>query len=212
MKYPILYSFRRCPYAMRARIALKYSEITYVHREVQLSNRPQELYQISPKGTVPVFVTSKKKVIEESLDIMHYCLRVKDLKNWYKDDQVKQDKIIEENDSKFKKALDNYKYHVRFKEKSYETYQKEVVKFLNEYNKILKVQKYLINENSKLSDYAIFPFIRQCAHVDIKWFKSNFKYLSLWLEEFKSSNLFLSTMQKYDVWYEGIQDIIVKND
>tara|TARA_B100001250_G_scaffold414096_1_gene450654 strand:- start:2286 stop:2879 length:594 start_codon:yes stop_codon:yes gene_type:complete len=197
---------------MRARIALKYSEITYVHREIKLSNRPNELYEISPKGTVPVMMISQDKVIEESLDIMHYAIQVKDSKNLYQNDFAKQDNLIKKNDYQFKKALDRYKYHVRFKEKTYDSYQKEVAVFLKEYEIILKNQKYLINENITLSDYAIFPFIRQCAHVDLLWFKNNFEYLALWLEEFKSSELFLSIMQKYDIWSDSDEDIIVKND
>jgi glutathione S-transferase len=212
MKYPILYSFRRCPYAMRARIALKYSEVTYIHREIKLSNRPNELYKISPKGTVPVMMISEKKVIEESIDIMHYALQNKDLKNLYKSNLEKQDNLIKKNDDQFKKALDRYKYHIRFKDKSYEFYQKDIAVFLNEYEIILRNQKYLINEYITLSDYAIFPFIRQCAHVDLVWFKNNFEHLVFWLEELKSSELFLSIMKKYDIWSEGVKDLIVKND
>ena len=212
MEFPILYSFRRCPYAMRARMALKYSEITYIHREIKLSNRPDKLYEISPKGTVPVMMISDNKIIEESLDIMHYAIQIKDSKNLYQNHLEKQDNLIKKNDYQFKKALDRYKYHVRFKEKTYEFYQEEVATFLKEYDIILRNQKYLINENITLSDYAIFPFIRQCAHVDLIWFKKNFKYLALWLEKLKASELFISIMKKYDIWTEGAKDTIVKND
>ena len=212
MKYPILYSFRRCPYAIRARIALRYSKISYIHREIKLSDRPDELYKISSKGTVPVLLTKERKVIEESLDIMFFALKNKDVDNWYKSKLDKQNILIKKNDDEFKKSLDFYKYHVRFKEGTYDFYQKEVAKFLKEYNQILSNQKYLVSENITLADFALFPFIRQCAHVDLNWFQNNFKYLSLWLDKFKTSDLFLSIMNKHDVWSIDNKDLIIKNN
>ena len=212
MKYPILYSFRRCPYAMRARIALRYSKISYIHREIKLSNRPKELYDISSKGTVPVLLNIDGNVIDESMDIMYFALNYRDPENWLKTNINKQNKLIKKNDGQFKKSLDNYKYHVRFKENTYEFYQNVISKFLREYDFILKNQKYLINENISLSDIAIFPFIRQCAHVDLVWFNKNFVYLSKWLEEFKNSDLFLLIMKKYEEWIPNNKKIIINNE
>ena len=212
MEYPILYSFRRCPYAMRARIALKYSKISYIHREIKLSNRPKELYNISYKGTVPVLLKIDGNVIDESMDIMYFALNYKDSKNWFKTNINKQKKLIKRNDSQFKKSLDKYKYHVRFKENTYEFYQNSISKFLREYDIILKNQNYLIDENITLGDIALFPFIRQCAHVDLNWFQNNFKNLSAWLEEFKTSDLFSSIMIKYEIWSPGDKNLIIKNE
>ena len=212
MEYPILYSFRRCPYAMRARIALKYSKISYIHREIKLSNRPKELYNISYKGTVPVLLKIDGNVIDESMDIMYFALNYKDSKSWFKTNINKQNKLIKRNDSQFKKSLDKYKYHVRFKENTYEFYQNSISKFLREYDIILKNQNYLIDENITLGDIALFPFIRQCAHVDLNWFQNNFKNLSAWLEEFKTSDLFSSIMIKYEIWSPGDKNLIIKNE
>ena len=212
MEYPILYSFRRCPYAMRARIALRYSKISYIHREIKLSNRPKELYDISSKGTVPVLLNIDGNVIDESMDIMYFALNYKDPKNWFKTNINKQNKLIKRNDSQFKKSLDKYKYHVRFKENTYEFYQDSMAKFLREYDFILKNQKYLINEKISLADIALFPFIRQCAHVDLNWFQNNFKNLSAWLEDFKTSDLFSSIMIKYEIWSSGDKNIIIDNE
>ena len=212
MEYPILYSFRRCPYAMRARIALRYSKISYIHREIKLSNRPKELYDISSKGTVPVLLNIDGNVIDESMDIMYFALNYKDPKNWFKTNINKQNKLIKRNDSQFKKSLDKYKYHVRFKENTYEFYQDSMAKFLREYDFVLKNQKYLINENISLADIALFPFIRQCAHVDLNWFQNNFKNLSGWLEDFKTSDLFSSIMIKYEIWYSGDKSLIIDNE
>ncbi len=212
MEYPILYSFRRCPYAMRARIALRYSKISYIHREIKLSNRPKELYDISSKGTVPVLLNIDGNVIDESMDIMYFALNYKDPKNWFKTNINKQNKLIKRNDSQFKKSLDKYKYHVRFKENTYEFYQDSMAKFLREYDFVLKNQKYLINEKISLADIALFPFIRQCAHVDLNWFQNNFKNLSAWLEDFKTSDLFSSIMIKYEIWYSGDKSLIIDNE
>ena len=212
MEYPILYSFRRCPYAMRARIALRYSKISYIHREIKLSNRPKELYDISSKGTVPVLLNIDGNVIDESMDIMYFALNYKDPNNWFKTNINKQNKLIKRNDSQFKKSLDKYKYHVRFKQNTYEFYQDSMAKFLREYDFILKNQKYLINEKISLADIALFPFIRQCAHVDLNWFQNNFKNLSVWLEDFKTSDLFLSIMIKYETWSSGDKNIIIDNE
>ena len=212
MEYPILYSFRRCPYAIRARIALRYSKISYIHREIKLSNRPKELYDISSKGTVPVLLNIDGNVIDESMDIMYFALNYKDPNNWFKTNINKQNKLIKRNDSQFKKSLDKYKYHVRFKQNTYEFYQDSMAKFLREYDFILKNQKYLINEKISLADIALFPFIRQCAHVDLNWFQNNFKNLSAWLEDFKTSDLFLSIMIKYETWSSGDKNIIIDNE
>ena len=208
--YPILYSFRRCPYAMRARLSLAYSGISYIHREILLKNRPDELYMISPKGTVPVMELSDKTVIDESLDIMKWALSHNDPEKIYKENINEQDDMIVANDGEFKKQLDQYKYHIRFPDDSYQSYQDKVALTLSYYNRMLSSSRYLVGQRMSLADMALFPFVRQCAHVDFEWFNNQFLHLSLWLEEFKTSEIFTSIMKKYDVWESGTDGVVVE--
>ena len=106
--------------------------------------------------------------------------------------------------------LDRYKYHVRFPKESYETYQENISGILSEYDLTLSSSSYLLGGQVSLADMALFPFIRQCAHVDLNWFISQFKYLAEWLEAFKESNLFGSIMTKYDVWEDGNKGVLVQ--
>ena len=138
MKLPILYSFRRCPYAMRARMALYHSKINYEHREILLRNRPEKLYQLSPKGTVPVLELPSGDVIDESFDIMKWALSINDPEMWFDKHKEEQVDLIKLNDDKFKKWLDKYKYHVRFPEYPLEYYRKECEKILDIYEDRLK--------------------------------------------------------------------------
>jgi len=210
LKIPILYSFRRCPYAMRARMALAYSKITYEHREILLSNRPDSLYEISPKGTVPVLQLSDGIIIDESIDVMKWCLDINDPNDWYKEQCIEQDNLIINNDTNFKYWLDRYKYHIRYEEQSFEEYQNQVKKIFNEYNLRLDKQSFLMGEKISLSDIALMPFVRQAAHVDLDWFKKNFLSLSQWLEKFKVSPLFTSIMKKYEIWEENNQGVLIE--
>ena len=210
MNYPILYSFRRCPYAIRARMAMAYSKISYEHREILLKNRPKDLYRISKKGTVPVLKLVDGTVIDESVDIMKWCIKQNDLDGWFEDNYTLQNRFIKNNDTEFKYWLDRYKYHIRYIENSYEKYQKEVEAFLIKYNLILQEKRFLMGKKLSLVDVALMPFIRQAAHVDISWFAQNFPALSEWLEKLKVSPLFLSIMKKYDIWHDSGEGVIVK--
>ena len=191
-------------------MSLSYGSIKYEHREILLRERPKALYDISPKGTVPVLKLDDNKVIEESLDIMKWVLKNSDKDDWYKEDIEKQDEYILINDSSFKK-LDNYKYHVRFPENTFEEHREKITEDLKDYNKILGKNKFLISNKIALTDIAIFPFIRQCAYVDINWFKFQFPFLYNWLESLTNTNLFQSIMQKYPIWEVGMDKIIVNN-
>ena len=206
----ILYSFRRCPYAIRARMGLAYCKISYEHREISLKKRPKSLYEISSKGTVPVLFTNNGTVIDESIDIMKWSLKKRDSKNWYVARKSEQDKMILRNDEDFKYMLDRYKYYTRYPEKALSVYQKSIASMLYEYNLILKKTKYLINENLCLVDIVLMPFIRQCAYVDIDWFNNNFKHLSKWLDNLIRSKLFRSIMHKYDIWNPDFKGVLVK--
>lgn len=210
MNYPILYSFRRCPYAMRARLALAYSGIDYEHREILLKNRPDELYALSPKGTVPVLQLNDGTVIDESIDVMKWALAQSDPDCWYTDKIVEQNSLIAQNDDEYKKRLDMYKYHERFPEGSYDEFQNAVGETLKVYESILSKSSYLCGDNVTLADMALFPFIRQGAHVDLAWFNAQFPILSKWLKIFNESELFMSIMKKYTLWETGENGIIIQ--
>ena len=195
---------------MRARMAMAYSKISYEHREILLKNRPKDLYRISKKGTVPVLQLVDGTVIDESVDIMKWCMKQNDLDGWFKDNFALQNRFIKNNDTEFKYWLDRYKYHIRYIENSYEKYQKEVEAFLIKYNLILQEKRFLMGKKLSLVDVALMPFIRQAAHVDIGWFDQNFPALSEWLEKLKVSPLFLSIMKKYDIWDDNGEGVIVK--
>lgn len=191
---PILYSFRRCPYAMRARMALKYSGISVEIREVKLNNKPQEMLNYSPKATVPVLILPNGEVIDESLDIMLWAISQHDPNNWQLEG-FKQ--LIDENDSVFKQHLDKYKYSVRYPEHSPEYYRQQGEIFLQQLEQNLEQHKYLLCDQITIADVAIFPFIRQYAHVDKQWFdQTPYRQLQTWFDEFLQSDLFNAVMKK----------------
>ena len=208
MVHPILYSFRRCPYAIRARMVLSYMEVSVELREVLLNERPQSLCKISSKGTVPVLLLKDGKVLDESLDIMRWAIKQGEQK-LYEDKLNEQNQLIKYNDTKFKYWLDKYKYHVRYLEHSREYYQRKCSKTLAEYDMRLRENAYLMGDRTRLADIAIFPFIRQCANVDQNWFNNNYPNLNQWLEIWKQSRLFKSVMMKYNQWKLGDELLIV---
>ena len=208
MVHPILYSFRRCPYAIRARMVLSYMEVSVELREVLLNERPQSLYKISSKGTVPVLLLKDGKVLDESLDIMRWAIKQGEQK-LYEDKLNEQNQLIKYNDTKFKYWLDKYKYHVRYLEHSKDYYQRKCSKTLAEYDMMLRGNAYLMGDRIRLADIAIFPFIRQCANVDQNWFNNKYPNLNQWLEIWKESRLFKSVMMKYNQWRLGDKLLIV---
>ena len=195
---------------MRARMALAYSKISYEHREILLKDRPKSLYELSKKGTVPVLQLMDGTVIDESIDIMKWCIQQNDLDGWYKDQCLMQDSMIINNDKEFKYWLDRYKYHIRYKENSFEKYQNNIKRFFNQYNLILERQSFFLGNKISLVDIALMPFIRQAAHVELIWFSDNFPALSIWLEKLKTYPLFLSVMTKFDIWSENSKGQILE--
>ena len=183
-------------------MALATAQIEVELREISLKNRPQELYNISSKATVPVLQLSDSTVIDESLDIMYWALE-KPSSDWLNYEFKKQNKMISFNDFKFKPWLDKYKYSIRFPEASIQSYQKQCEKMLLPYENDLSRTKYLIDNKIQLVDMAIFPFIRQFANVDRIWFESRFPNIERWLEEFIQSKLFKRVMIKYKPWCQG---------
>ena len=209
---PVLYSFRRCPYAMRARMALVYSDTKIELREVDLKNKPDDFLNVSPKATVPILILNNGVVLEESLDIIYWALSVQDKDGWLvlNENQKKlADLLINENDTEFKLHLDHYKYSKRFPEYSEIHYRQQGEVFLEKLNEILKNTKYLINDKLTLADIAIAPFVRQFSNVDIDWFRnSKYQLLVQWLDDILNSSLFTNAMGKYPVWELNNEKII----
>ncbi len=204
----ILYSFRRCPYAMRARLAIAYSQQPVALREVVLKNKPQALLASSAKGTVPVLVLEDGSVIDESLDIMAWTLEKSDPDAWLSADLLAMLNLIDENDFEFKKWLDRYKYADRFPEHSTDYYRQQGEEFLFKLEHRLLASPYLFGQRISLADSAIFPFVRQFAAVDPTHFaQSPFPHLQRWLTDFSNSALFHSVMEKYPPWLESQQEI-----
>ena len=198
---PILYSFRRCPYAIRARMAIAYASINLEVREVSLANKPPEMTHISPKGTVPVLQLDNR-IIDESIEVMAWALEQSDPDNWLAIDlKQQQQSLIEENDNSFKAYLDKYKYWDRFPERSQQAYRDQAEQFISKLDKKLSKHSYLLGNNICLADVAIFPFIRQFAFVDKDWFdQANYPALQRWLNEFLDLPLFIRVMKKHSVW------------
>jgi glutathione S-transferase len=195
-----LYSFRRCPYAMRARMALRYSGVAVNIVEVSLKAKPAEMLALSSKGTVPV-LNVDGQVIDESLAIMHWALAQNDPQDWLlKDDPVGQQHIaglIEENDQVFKVHLNRYKYAERYPEQPMEFYRAEGEVFLRRLDELLEGRDYLLAEHPSLADVALMPFVRQFAHVDREWFgQTPYRRLQAWLQRFLESELFIGVMAK----------------
>jgi glutathione S-transferase len=194
-KNHLLYSYRRCPYAMRARMALILAGVGCEVYEVNFKNKPPHMLEISPKGTVPVLVSADNQVIDESLDIMNWAFVQND------PESIKinsEHSLISENDGAFKTALDHYKYSDRFPEDDDFQARDQGLNFLIKLNDILSTQNQLISDKMSMVDTCIFPFVRQYANVDREWFDSlNMKYVQKWLTHHLESDLFTHIMMKH---------------
>lgn len=203
----VLYSYRRCPYAMRARMALAYAQIPVEIREISLREKPASMLAISPKGTVPV-LKADDLVIEQSLEIMFWALQKSDPDQWLKSSVLDEAlQLIELNDGSFKALLDQYKYPERIKVSPSLTreaiLEKAIQTFIAPLDERLGSQPFLLGNQLTIADIAIFPFIRQFAMVDKDWFDSApFPHLKKWLEFHLESPLFLGVMQKYPTWQD----------
>jgi glutathione S-transferase len=191
-----LYSFRRCPYAMRARMVLRYSGVPVEIVEVSLKAKPAEMLAISPKGTVPV-LDAGGQVIDESLEIMRWALAQHDPQGWLLDGDSRIAELIEANDHGFKVQLNRYKYAERYPEQPMEVYRTEGALFLQRLDELLIDRDYLLADHPSLADIALLPFVRQFAHVDREWFaQTPYVRLQAWLQRFLESELFTSIMKK----------------
>ena len=198
---PILYSFRRCPYAMRARMAIAVSGVETELREVVLSDKPGELLAISPKATVPVVLQTNGQVLEESLDIMRWALDQNDPENWL---GGYDPELIAANDGPFKHALDRYKYPHRYGLEDGTAYRESGLEHLTNLDTMLAKQDYLSGARRGFTDIALFPFVRQFAATDQPWFESTaLSSLKRWLAQLVESELFANIMGRYPQWTPG---------
>ena len=198
---PILYSFRRCPYAMRARMALWVAGITVHLREVKLAAKPPALIAANPKGTVPVLVLPDGTVIDQSLDIMRWALAQHDPESWLAGDEPA---LIAVNDGVFKHHLDRAKYPGRYDEDATTDHRAEALALLEPLEMRLKSAPWLCGDHRTLTDIALFPFIRQFAAIDPDWFATQpLPRLQGWLEGLCASDLFKGIMPKFAPWHEG---------
>ena len=206
MNYPILYSFIRCPYAMRARMILKLADIKCELREVRLNNKPEHMLEASPKGTVPILIL-EDKIIDESLDIANWALSITNVfEGNIKQDQINlTEELIHLFDDKFKYHLDRYKYSNRYEDVSVELHQNECLKILKKLEKIIADSNWIFGDSINKLDILILPFIRQYRIADLEWFDSlqNIPGVQKVLMNFLDSNIFKSVMNKYEEWSEG---------
>ncbi|WP_431096260.1 glutathione S-transferase [Polaromonas aquatica] len=207
---PVLYSFRRCPYAMRARLALAASGEPHELREVVLKNKPAELLAASPKGTVPVLVLADGNVIDQSLDVMLWTLRRNDPGHWLLPPHGSFDEmlaLVAGNDGEFKHHLDRYKYPNRYVEESAgdaqafaERHRVKGAAWLARLDSMLG-DGWLCGVRASLADMALLPFVRQFAQTDAAWFAAQpWPQLQAWLTRFEASALYASVMGKHAPW------------
>jgi len=211
---PVLYSFRRCPYAMRARLAMAVSGHRCELREIVLRDIPPEMLAASPKATVPVLVLPGGEVLEQSLDIMRWALRRNDPVGWLPSDSASpeaQQTLISANDGPFKRDLDRYKYPNRYAgehagdDKAFaQTHRGSAARWLMDLEALLSRHDWLCGHTASLADMALLPFVRQFAHTDPGWFAAQpWPRLGAWLRRWESSGLFQHVMEKCPPWHAG---------
>ncbi|MDX2374496.1 glutathione S-transferase [Psychrobacter sp. T6-6] len=207
---PRLYTFRRCPYAMRARLGLIFAELSVELREITLKNKPEKMLAISPKGTVPVLQLLDGSVIEESAEIMTWALEQNDPQGLL-DEKVSSEAnaLIAQNDNEFKQWLDRYKYADRHPEMTQSEYREKGEVFLQVLESLLTDNIYLLGDNPTIADIGIMPFVRQFAHVDREVFY-NLPYPNLqrWLQHWLEHPLFVQAMTKFQPWQEGDEVVV----
>ena len=210
MNYPILYSFIRCPYAIRARMILKLADIKCELREVRLNNKPEHMLEASPKGTVPVLIL-EDKIIDESIDIVNWALNITNVfEGNIKQDQINlTEELIDLFDDKFKYHLDRYKYSNRYEDVDVEHHQNECLNILKKLETIIVGTNWIFGDSISKLDILILPFIRQFRIADQEWFDSqqNIPGIQRVLMNFLDSNILKSVMNKYEEWCEGSDKI-----
>jgi len=202
----MLYSFRRCPYAMRGRMALHVAGTEYEHREILLRDKPAVMLAVSEKGTVPVFITRGGEVIDESLDLMLWALGQTDPEGWLETDMSAARDMIAQNDKSFKHHLDRYKYKSRYDDTAKRgdvdlDHRTQAMQIIAAYEKTLQMHDGLLGKTS-LADIAIFPFIRQFAATQPDWWAAQTEAPKTrdWLSRHLGSERFKAVMTKFPLW------------
>lgn len=213
MDTPVLYSFRRCPYCMRAHMALKYSGVKVELREVDLQDYPPQALKISAKATVPVLHLPDGTVIDESWDIVKWALAQNDPDSWSgknNEHALDAEILIETNDFSFKEDLDHYKYADRHPEHSEAHYRKSCEVFIEELEDMLSENSYLLADELSLADIGVFPFVRQFSLVDKDWFEqAPYPRVRQWLNKLINTKLFNDVFQKHELWQENAPAIYI---
>ncbi|MCP4824739.1 MAG: glutathione S-transferase [Shimia sp.] len=198
----VLYSFRRCPYAMRARLAVAVSSVAVELREVLLRDKAPAFLETSPSGTVPC-LKADDLVIDESLDVMIWALQQKDPEGWLDMPELGHE-LIAEADGPFKAALDHTKYHTRYPELDPEESRAKAMVFLSKLDQQIGDNPWLFGDTTSLADMAILPFVRQFAFINKARFDADAgSNLSRWLEAFIVSDRFAAIMPKLSMWREA---------
>jgi len=199
---PIFWTFRRCPYAIRARLAIASAGIRVELREIQLKNKPKAFLETSASATVPALRIGDQ-VFDESLDIMVWALKQNDPEGLLQMPASGWD-LISENDGPFKSALDHTKYAVRYPNLDENAERSKAAKFLLKLDRQLADGSWLFGSNPTLADLAISPFVRQFANTDRTWFDNQpWPALIAWLDRFLQSDAFTHVMAKHQPWSEG---------
>lgn len=207
MAHPILYSLQNCPYALRARICLLMAKQTVELRAIKINHKPTEMLAASAKGTVPTLVLNDHTVIDESLDIMLWALRINDpcdlLLKKTENSLVSMLDLIHESDNEFVGNLKKYKSARRYHDGEEIKHRQECEIFILKLEEYLQEHDYLMGNHASLADYAILPFIRQFAKVDRHWYlQAPYPKLQHWLKEQLQSQVFSQAMVKYPLWLD----------
>ncbi|MGR5062039.1 glutathione S-transferase [Photobacterium sp. DNB22_13_2] len=213
MTLPILYSLRRCPYCVRARLALLLAQQPVILRDVVTTNLPDEMLSVSPKGTVPVLVCQDASVIDESLDIMVWALQQSDPSNMLLSDHPDSFqeiiKLIKRNDTEFVMSLDKYKIASRYHHDDEVEHRDQCERFADHLEQCLAEQSFLMGDNPSLADYAILPFIRQFSRVDRRWFlNAPYPNLQRWITAHYDNPLYSEAMTKYPLWLDSREEFV----
>ena len=224
MTFPILYSLQNCPYAMRARLAILLAQQTVELRAIVMQNKPAEMLAMSPKGTVPVLILDndvacnnesegKKHVIDESLDVMLWALKLNDPENLlYSQDAdalPEMLQIIQQNDQQFIPNLEQYKRTRRFHGNDEEYYRLLCEPFIQQLEYRLAQHEFLMGSTASLLDYALLPFIRQFSRVNRQlYLQGPYAHLHSWLNHHLQSRLFSKAMLKYPLWLDNYEECI----
>lgn len=196
---PLLYTYRRCPYAIRARMALLQAAVNFAAHEITLRSKPVDMLTASPKGTVPVLVLTDGRVIDESLDIMRWAFQGADHGGWWRrTDRPDNLGLIDVNDGPFKHHLDRYKYPDRTENADAVFHRDQATDcLLHPLERRLTERPFLGGDGPCAADLAIFPFVRQFRAVAPEWFDAlPLPATHQWLQSWLQSEPFSRCMKK----------------